>query len=522
MQTQNLDSILTDYEKLQAELALLRASEHKLKEKVSHYEKEVSWLKEVLNQLRRSKFGKKSERAEVPADQLELGVFNEAEAEAQQQESQQEETEEISYTRKKKGHGGRKPLPEHLPREEVVVELPEDQRFCPHDGHPLHEIGEDVSEKLKIIPAQVSVVRTILKKYGCRQCESHVAKPEVEPVVLPQTQATAETLSWIIQSKFDQSLPLYRLEQYLGNIQVDLSRTTMARWLVQLYSLLLPIWNVLEEITLESGYMAIDATQVQVLKEKGRTAESKSSMWARGSPEHRIVLLDYDVSGGGSVAERLVEGFSGLLQSDQHKGYDRLNERAEITRLGCMAHCRRRYFSAAKDGAKSGKTLAEEGLLFIQKLYKIEEQGKPLTPSRRKKLRQTQATPILNEFKKWAQENYSKVPPRSLIGNALNYTLEQWDYLTRYKDHGQAHIDNNWLERQIRKFAIGRNNWMFSDSVEGAQASALLYSLIITAKENGKDPYKALLTILQGLPKAKSIEDYEALASHLLAKPISR
>ena len=320
MQTQNLDSILTDYEKLQAELALLRASEHKLKEKVSHYEKEVSWLKEVLNQLRRSKFGKKSERAEVPADQLELGVFNEAEAEAQQQESQQEETEEISYTRKKKGHGGRKPLPEHLPREEVVVELPEDQRFCPHDGHPLHEIGEDVSEKLKIIPAQVSVVRTILKKYGCRQCESHVAKPEVEPVVLPQTQATAETLSWIIQSKFDQSLPLYRLEQYLGNIQVDLSRTTMARWLVQLYSLLLPIWNVLEEITLESGYMAIDATQVQVLKEKGRTAESKSSMWARGSPEHRIVLLDYDVSGGGSVAERLVEGFSGLLQSDQHKG----------------------------------------------------------------------------------------------------------------------------------------------------------------------------------------------------------
>lgn len=510
---------ISDVEKLQAELALAEHREALLQEKVKHYEEEMSRLQEIFRNLKRQMFGKKSERWEDLPD-VQLGLFNEIEAAAAESESEEteEETETITYTRKK-GHGGRKPLSDELPREEVVIELPEDQRFCPHDGHRLHEIGEEVSEKLKAVPAQFTVVRTISKKYGCRACESHVEQAKKPESVLAKTVSTPELLSFIINAKFGQAQPLYRIEEFLKYNGAEISRTTFARWMVQLVPLLTPVWNVLEEWVLGSGYVAIDATRVQVLKENGRTAEAKSSMWARGSPEFGIVLFDYDPSGSGEVAERLLTGYRGLLQSDQHKGYERFNLKPEITRFGCMAHARRRFFAAQKDGAKAGQTLAEEGLRYVRRLYDIEEEAKGRSAEGRLVLRQEKAHQILADLKAWSDQTYDKVPPKSLIGKALNYVIEQWECLSCYKDHGRVEIDNNWLERLLRYFAVGRRNWLFSDTVDGAQASALLYSLVVTAKINGKYPYLAMLEILHGLPHAKTIEDFERLAGLLLRTP---
>lgn len=510
---------ISDIERLQAELALGRSREALLQEKVNHYEQENSRLAELLKSLKRQVFGKKSEHWEDVPD-VQLGLFNEVEVAAVEGKNEQE-TQVISYTRKK-GHGGRKPLPEDLPREDVIVELPEDQRFCPHDGHPLHVIGEEVSEKLKVVPAQFVVVRTTCKKYGCRACESHVRQASKPETVLPKTIATPELLSFIINAKFGQAQPLYRIEEFFNHNGVDLSRTTFARWLIQLIPMLMPVWNVLEEWVLGSGYVAIDATHTQVLKEKGRLAESKSSMWARGSPELGIILFDYDPSGSGYVAERLLMDYRGLLQSDQHKGYERFNTNLRIIRFGCMAHARRRFFAADADGAKAGKTLAKEGMRLIRRLYDVEADAKGKPPDERLCLRQEKSIPTLAEFKSWADTTHGKVPPKSLIGNAMNYVIEQWPYLSRYAEHGRVEIDNNWLERQLRYFAIGRRNWLFSDTVEGAKASALLYSLVVTAKINGKNPYKALLDVLAGLPGAKTIDDFEQLATCFLRKPVKQ
>jgi transposase len=487
----------------------------------AQYQSEVERLQEIIRRLKRQAFGKKSERWEDLHCAEQLGLFNEAEALAAKGAGEPEETERITYTRKK-GQGGRKPLPEELPREDVVIEIPESERFCPHDGAPLHEMGEEVSEKLKVIPAQFSVVRTIRKKYGCRKCAEHVETAPAPLVLLPKTISTPELLAFLISSKYDQALPLYRIEEFFGHRGVELSRTTMARWLIRLLPDLMPVWNILEEWVIESGYVAIDATTVQVLKEDGRSAESKSSMWARGSPERKIVLFDYDQSGGGAVAEKLLLGFRGFLQSDQHQGYNRLNPNEAITRLGCMAHSRRRFFAAAKDGAKAGQTLAEEGGKLLRRLYDVEDEAKEraLPPEGRFDLRQTNALPILAEFKTWSEENYKKIPPRSLIGNAVGYVIEQWDYLIRYCDDGRLEIDNNWLERLIRYFATGRKNWLFSDTVEGAQSSAMLYSLVVTAKLNGKDPYQTILDLLRGLPAAATADDYAALANLLLENPV--
>jgi transposase len=269
--------------------------------------------------------------------------------------------------------------------------------------------------------------------------------------------------------------------------------------------------------------MAIDATHVQVLKEPGRKAQDKSFMWARGSPELGIVLFDYDVSGGGQVAKNLMTGFIGALQADAHKGYDAL-ERKYILLLGCMMHARRRFHKAWLVGGKK-PGLAAQGLSFFKFIYDKEESYKAqgLSCERRKYFRDEELKPSLETFKKWVEDHLPKVPKASELGNALHYFTNEYEELTAFLADGRYEIDNGWLERTIRKFAIGRNNWMFCDTVDGAHASSILYSLVITAKLNRKDPFKVMTEIFYQLPYANTADDYEKLASLLLspANPLS-
>jgi len=487
----------------------------KVEEENQHLKAELERLKGIILLLNRSKFGSTSERVtDLDPSQL---VFNEIEKEASTLPTH-DEMETISYDRKK-GRGKKKPFPEHLPREEKIIDLSDEEKVCPHDGAALQEIGEEVTEKLKAVPAQFSVLVEIRKKYACPDCESHLAQPKANSI-LPGTIATPELLSYIVFSKFFQALPLYRLEELFKLKGIELKRGTMARWLIGVQEQLIPIYNLLQDKAFETGYMAIDATSVQVLKEKGRKAQDKSFMWVRGSPEKGIVLFDYDPSGGGRVAKNLMMGFKGALQADAHRGYGALSSDGFVL-LGCMMHSRRRFEEAYVKGDKK-PGLAADALAMFKWLYDKEDdyKKKGLTPEERKQIREKEIKPSLEAIKQWAESKLPKVPKSSPIGNALHYFIQEYPELTAFLSNGRYEIDNGWVERSIRKFAIGRNNWLFSDSVEGAHASSILYSLAITAKLNGKDPYIVMTEIFTKLPYAKTAEDYEAL-TELLLSPVN-
>jgi transposase len=471
---------------------------------------EVERLYSLIRGLKHDKFGAKSEKIEDHPDQL---IFNEIEREATQLLPPEKET--ITYTRNK-GRGKKKMWPEGVEREERVIDLKADEKICPHDGSELRCIGESRSEKLKTIPARMTVITEVKKKYACPTCESYMAQPKTNSI-LPGTIATPELLSFIVFSKFFQGLPLYRIEELFDLHGIELSRGTMARWLVKVTEPLIPLYNLLQDYVFESGYMAIDATHVQVLKEPGRAPQTKSFMWVRGSPEKGIVLFDYDVSGSGRVAKKLVTGFTGALQADAHKGYEVLDQES-IFKLGCMMHSRRRFHKAWLVGNKK-PGIASQTLAAIKFIYDKEETYRDLTPERRKSCRDEEIAPSMLALKQWCEQNILKVPKSSELGNALHYFINEYDELTSFLKDGRYEIDNGWVERTIRKFAIGRNNWLFCDTVEGAHASAMLYSLVITAKLNGKDPFVAITEIFTQLPLAKTLEDYEKLAQLLLSSP---
>jgi transposase len=376
---------------------------------------EVERLKGIIILMQRGKFGSTSERV-TDSDQL---MFNEIEKDAELL-SPEGETETITYDRKK-GRGKKKPYPEHLPREVTTIDLKAEEKFCPHDGTALKEIGEEVTEKLKAVPAQFSVLVQIKKKYACPECESYATQAQANSI-LPGTTATPELLSYLIFSKFFQGLPLYRLEELFKLNGIGLSRGTMARWLIQVKDELIPIYNLLQDKAFESGYMAIDATSVQVLKEPGRKADLKSSMWVRGSPELGIALFDYDVSGGGRVAKGLMTDFKGALQADAHRGYRALPKDGLLL-LGCMMHSRRR-FEAAYVAGKRKPGLAFDALKLFRWIYKKEEEYKArgLTPAERKGIRDREIKPSLDSIKAWAETQLPKVLKSSPLGNAFHYS----------------------------------------------------------------------------------------------------
>ena len=263
--------------------------------------------------------------------------------------------------------------------------------------------------------------------------------------------------------------------------------------------------------------MACDESHLQVLNEKGRKAESKSWMIVRSTPHgsKKVVLFDYEISRSGATMQKLFSEFKGYLQVDGLNSYDGLAKTEGITRVGCNMHARRRFDEAKTAGAKAGKTLAEVGLKFYQDIYALEEAFKMKPPDERYALRLEKALPLWNEFKAWVDTHQKKTPRKSKIGDAFFYFTEEYELLTAYLKDGRLEPDNGFTERAIRKFAIGRNNWMFADTTDGAEASALLYGMVVTAKVNGVNPYRALVQILTRLPKAQTLEEIEKLVDLL-------
>jgi transposase len=483
----------------------LQADKQAVVQKNEQLQARVLNLQEQLNLALARRYAASSEK--LSSDQIRL--FDEAEVEAAVPAADEPITVP-EHTRRKRG---RKPLPEALPRIEVIHELPDNERVCPHDGHPLAEIGAVTSEQLDIIPAKIQVIRHIRKQYACRcgQCIKTAALP---PQPIPKSLASPGLLAHVAVSKYQDALPLYRQEAILSRIGVELPRATLANWMIQAGTLIQPLINLLRERLLAYDILQMDETPVQVLKEPGRAAQSKSYLWLQrgGPPEQPVVLYDYDPGRGAEVPKRLLAGFTGYLQTDGYDGYNAVVAVNALTHVGCMAHARRKFDEAVKSqGKKQPAGNAHRGLALIRNLYRVEKQARKLTPPDRHAHRQRHARPLLDELRSWLDESLPQVPPTSATGKALNYLHNEWDKLIRYLDDGRLEIDNNGAENAIRPFVLGRKNWLFSDSVKGVKASANLYSLIETAKANGLEPYAYLRHLFTELPKAQTVEAIEAL-----------
>lgn len=474
---------------------------HELKKIIKSLKMENEILREQVSFFKALKFSPKTEK--VSKEQMLL--FNEAEILAQEPDSIDEKITVKEHIRAPRGK--RKALPQSLPREEVVIDLPEKEKTCAHDGAALKLIGEEVSEKLEIIPAKIKVIRTIRKKYACPSCDDSLKTAPLSPTIFPKSIATPSLISFIITSKFVDGIPLYRMEKVMERFGIDLGRTTMSRWMVEIAKKLTPLKQILREELLDSPYIHCDETTIQVLKEKDRTPSSKSYMWVTcRSGKNPIILFDYFPGRSGDIPVKLLEGFKGYLQADGYGGYNKICSSDGVIRLGCMAHCRRRFFKAFKH--TKHQNIGSRGLSYIQKLYKIEEKSKNLNPEDRHEIRKKEAKPILAEFKTWMDGMSGKIPRLGYAGKAIHYALREWENLIIYLENGILEIDNNVIERAIRPFTIGRKNWMFADTPKGAEASALWYSLIETAKLNQVEPFAYLQKVLEKLPLAETIEDF--------------
>jgi transposase len=474
----------------------------------------ISFLREWKRLVESQRFGSRSEK--LPPEQGHL--FNEAETLAASEKIPEEEIAVPAHTRKK---CARRPLPDFLPVQEVLHDLSEEEKVCPHDGsHRLVEIGREQSDQLKFIPATVEIIRHIRPKYACSTCKQGVRIAPMPKLPVPKSLASPSLLAQVATSKYVDGLPLYRQEKIFARLGLDLSRATLAHWMVKMGDLVEPLVARIRDDVRRGGVVQCDETPFQVLKEPGRRAQSQSYLWALrgGEPEHPLIYYEYDPSRSGEVPKRLLRGFEGFLQTDGYEGYAAIGREPGVVHVGCWAHARRKFDEAlrgqrskkhAKKTAKQSK--ARQALTQIQALYAIERSLKEASPEERHRERLARSHRVVEKLRAWLDASIGSVPPQSLTGKAMAYLDRQWPKLVRVLDDGRLPLDTNLVENAIRPFVVGRKAWLFADTMAGARASANLYSLIETAKANRNEPWRYLNHLFDALPRIDNPADLEAL-----------
>jgi transposase len=487
------------------------------------YQQKIHYLEEQLRLFKNELFGRSSEKRHEPhADQRPL-FEGDNEHVADEDPTTDDTIVIAAYARKKRG---RKALPKDLPRIDIIHDLSEDEKQC-GCGQRKSLIGEEISEKLDYIPARLQVERHIRYKYACKSCEGveddgptvMIAPAPVQ--LIPKSNATAGLLAHIAVSKFADGLPLYRQQKIFSRLGIEMSRAVMAKWMVQAAGSCNGLINLLQDEIRGGPLIGIDESPLQVLNEAGRKNTSKSYMWVYrgGQSEHPVLLYQYHRTRSGRAALEFLGDYHGYIQSDDFSGYDHLDQNPNIVHLGCWAHARRKFVKVVTVRKKhrskrvNPKSLADVALDYIGRLYKIEKeaQRRELDIVQIYRLRQEKAKPLLDEFKGWLETNQPLTPPKGLLGQAVSYTLSNWNKLIIYLQDGRLRPDNNLVENAIRPYVVGRKNWLFSGSPDGAKASATFYSLIETAKANGLEPYAYLRHIFKKLPLAQTEQDLKEL-----------
>ena len=519
MQTSNTEEMVTisraEYERLQQENAQLEAKfaarEQEQAQVITSLTLQNEWLLEQLKLSKKKLFGRSSEQAEqMVMDQLSL-TMNEVEAYIFGMNSAGKAPVAVkAHERKRQSGNVLDVVPEGTPTEVVEHRLPEDERICSACGSKLVEIGKEVRRSLMMKPAEFWVREDVYYTYACKNCEqetgeANIVKAARGPALLPGSFASAEAVAHIVIQKFVMYSPLYRLEQEFNRQGLRLSRQTMANWLLNISEKWLrPVYDTLREQLCREPVLHADETTLQVLKEPGRSSTSKSYMWlyrTSGCAKQSIVLYEYQPTRKAEHAEAFLKGFSGWLHADGYQGYHKLPENIRV--VGCWAHARRKFDEALQTLPKEMQRDAPAviGECYCPRLFKLEQAFAELTPEERYEKRLEQEKPVLDALLSWANEMQAKTAPKSALGRVIHYLLEQWPYLTRYLEDGRLELSNNRAERSIKPFVMGRKNWLFANTPGGAQASAVIYSLIETAKENALDPYRYLLWVLQNAPQ---------------------
>ena len=489
-----------------SELAHLAQENTHLKVTIVHLETLVEKLQFQLAQFTRRQFG-------VSAEGLaQLGLWSPDETPAA--EAACIPTTQVPAH--ERGKPVRRLLPEDLPRSVIEIDLAPEQKPCPCCGGARHVIGEDVSEKLDIEPARMSVLQYRRKKYACRACEGEVQSAPMPAQVIEQGMASPGLLAHVAVAKFCDHMPLARQERFFVRHGIELARSTLTDWMLALGQAVTPMVERMGELLKSCDILANDDTTLPWQNGRaGKTTTARLWVW-RGVLDGGKPLLFYQFTAdrSGVHPAEFLKGWKGYLQADAYSAYDRLFVDGSIVEVGCMAHARRRYFEIAKNAKTPG--FAYDILEHIRGLYAIEREAKErqLSPEERKALRQERAPPILTTIKERIEEHLPKVLPKGPLAEAIGYTLNHWTALNRYLDDGRLEIDNNALERAIRPVASGRHNWLFVASERGGQATAALYSLIESAKANGLNPYAYLRDVFTRLPVTKA-KDIDLLLPHL-------
>lgn len=463
------------------------------------------WLEEQFRLSQSRRFGASSERTHP--DQLQL-AFNEAEVSASES-AEEPKLETITYRRRKR-RGDREKLLGGLPVETIEYSLPEDEQVCEACDGALHRMSTQVRRELKIIPAQFEVVEHVQHIYSCRACEEHatetpiVTAPMPAPPI-PNSLASPSAIAHVINQKFTDGLPLYRQERQFARLGVAISRQTLSNWILKGSELWLThLYDRLHDHLLTREVLQADETRVQVLKEPGRPAEAQSYMWLyrSGRDGPPIVLFEYKETRSSTHPQAFLLGYSGYLHVDGYSGYESL---PNVTLVGCWSHARRKFdeaLNALPSGSRSneGPVPAQDGLAFCNKLFAIERDLKDLTADERRAEREERSIPVLNEFKAWLDQQAPQVLPKTALGQAITYCQNQWTKLTNFLQDGRLEIHNNRSEQSIKPFVIGRKNWLFANTPRGAHSSAVAYSIVETAKENGLEPFAYLTYLFEQLP----------------------
>ena len=493
-----------DYDNLQQKYQLLES-------RLAQAELQNKWLMEKLHLSQKKRFGRSSEQAgEAVVGQLSF-LFDEAEAtDAKSLCVATSESKGKSHKRKRRSGSIDDVIPEGLPVEVVEHKLSDEELNCGICGAQMEIIGKEVRRTLVIEPPKFHERDDVYYTYACPACEketdeANITKVQPEPSVLRGSFASGEAIAHIMTQKFVMYSPLYRQEQEFKRAGLKLSRQTMSNWVLHASDdWLRPVYDELRKELRARQVLHADETTLQVLHEPGKTAVSKSYMWlyrTGGDAERPIVLYEYQPNRKAENAEKFLEDFSGWLHADGYSGYHRLPERIRI--VGCLAHARRKFDEALnllpKEAQKGSK--AAEGVAFFSHLFDQDDGFEDMTAQARHHKRLEQEKPVLDALFAWAKGLMSSTAPKSALGKALHYLQEQRPYLVRYLEDGRLEQSNNRAERSIKPFVMGRKNFLFANTPGGAQSSAVIYSLIETAKENGLDPYRYLLWIFKTAPK---------------------
>lgn len=495
-------------------------SELQSKEKeIDNLKKELAFLRSQILNKNKKIFGQSSEQV----DSKQLSLFNDAEKNSDSK-AEEPAIEEITYRRKKTSNAGKKDNLAGLERVVIEHKLDDSEMQCNECGNTLTIIGKKSKEILKYKPAELYIEEHVTYTYACKNCEAETDKANIisakSPVsFLYKSMASNELLAHVISMKYQYSMPLYRMESYFKMMNVSLSRQTLSNWIIGCAARLEPLFDYMRQELLKRSYIHADETYVKVIEENGKDSKSKRFMWLyrSGGIDKHIILYDYQNTRSGSCAERFLQGFCGYLQTDGYEGYNKVRH---IKRLYCMAHIRRKFYdiisTLTPEALKQSHAL--EGFNYCEQLYKIEKELKEQYIDSddyydiRHTIRLQKSEPILKNFQQYVDREIINALPKSPLGKALAYAQKLLPYMRTFLTNGCLEIDNNAAERSIKPFVIGRKNWMFSKTVKGAHSSAVIYSIIETAKANGLAPEKYLLYLFE------MIADKEVMDKEMLKK----